>query len=397
MNHQGRLMTSTEDRQMKIGIVVHGPGIIDTGYALKIIETIDEYGEIKSRLGGTMGRTAVIDAKLEDTIDIKRKLLPSQSITAFTQEGMDVIFLLNYGKSSETGHTFGYKVNKKSNNPMLIQIERPGEVDGSVVSWRPEVNEFAQELAGRFNLKFLKGSEVTAEIEGQTKCREDGGIVYRKIAGVSPEENIFVNGIVVGKSISSDITIVAENGVITQIKGAKLKMHGVEKLGMIDLHNAIIKTGLLRKSVVKPRVIQGSDLNIHELKPTHQTGEIGNSHVVAYLDHAAEDIYKLKDTDLVVTVGDDTTLVAADILFRFNVPVFGITDGDLDKVVENGFKAHGSTIIELESGWDDIIGDKIYREYFKGIETIEIDNIENFKKNLIQIIKKFSRSCKIIE
>jgi len=44
-----------------------------------------------------------------------------------------------------------------------------------------------------------------------------------------------------------------------------------------------------------------------------------------------------------------------------------------------------------------IIGDKIYREYFKGIETIEIDNIENFKKNLIQIIKKFSRSCKIIE
>ena len=132
--------------------------------------------------------------------------------------------------------------------------------------------------------------------------------------------------------------------------------------------------------MVKPRVIQGSDLNIHELKPTHQTGEIGNSHVVAYLDHAAEDIYKLKDTDLVVTVGDDTTLVAADILFRFNVPVFGITDGDLDKVVENGFKAHGSTIIELESGWDDIIGDKIYREYFKGIETIEIDNIENFKK-----------------
>ncbi len=56
------------------------------------------------------------------------------------------------------------------------------------MSWRPEVNEFAQELAGRFNLKFLKGSEVTAEIEGQTKCREDGGIVYRKIAGVSPEE-----------------------------------------------------------------------------------------------------------------------------------------------------------------------------------------------------------------
>jgi hypothetical protein len=383
---------------MKIGIVVHGPGIVDTGYARKIIKILDEYGEVKSRLGGTMGRTAVIDANLEDTIDIKRKLLPSQSITAFTQEGMDVIFLLNYGKSSETGHAFGYKVNKKSNNPLLIQIERPGEVDGSVVSWRPDLDELAQEIAGRLNLKFLNGSQVTSEIEGQTGCLEEDRKIYRKIAGVSPEENIFVNGIVVGKSTSSEVTLVAENGVITQIKGGKLKEHGVEKLGVIDLRKSIIKTGLLRKSVVKPRVIKSSDLNIDELnRPQNSGGAIGNSRLVAYLDHAAEDIYKLKDADLVVTVGDDTTLVAADILFRFNVPIFGITDGDLDKVVEKGFKTQGSIIIELESGCDDIVGEKIFRECFRGNGTIEIDNIENFKNDLIQIIKRLSKSCKIKE
>ena len=107
---------------------------------------------------------------------------------------------------------------------------------------------------------------------------------------------------------------------------------------------------------------------------------------ISYLSHAAEDIYKLKDSDLVVTVGDDTTLVAADILYRFNVPIIGITDGDLDRVVEEGFRTVGSMIVELESGWDDIIGNKIFLELFNGMQTMEIENIENFKSQIIQII-----------
>jgi len=34
---------NNEDRQMNIGIVVHGPGIVDTGYAWKIIEIMGEF------------------------------------------------------------------------------------------------------------------------------------------------------------------------------------------------------------------------------------------------------------------------------------------------------------------------------------------------------------------
>ena len=45
-------------------------------------------------------------------------------------------------------------------------------------------------------------------------------------------------------------------------------------------------------------------------------------------------------------------------------------------------------VVELESGWDDIIGEKIFRELFKGNETIEIVNMENFKSKILQIIKK---------
>jgi hypothetical protein len=104
------------------------------------------------------------------------------------------------------------------------------------------------------------------------------------------------------------------------------------------------------------------------------------------LNHAAEDIYKFKNMDMVVTVGDDTTLVAADILYRFNVPIIGITDGDLDKVVQKGFIATGSVIVELESGCDDYVGKKILFELFNGKETMKIENIENFKNELIQII-----------
>ena len=45
---------------MEIGIVVHGPNIIDSGWALKLIKLLSNYGNVSARLGGTIGRTAVI-------------------------------------------------------------------------------------------------------------------------------------------------------------------------------------------------------------------------------------------------------------------------------------------------------------------------------------------------
>jgi hypothetical protein len=364
---------------MKIGVVVHGPQIVDTGFAEKILGLLKNYGIVKARLGGTMGRTAVIDANLEEVIDIQYKLLPSQSIDKIS-ENSDVVFLINYGKSSVTGHAFGYKVyNRCKSNPNLIQIERPGEPDGTVIPWKSDLNDLADSVANDLKLKVMTSSQVTEAVE--INCiynpTEEETIVYRKIAGVSADENIFLNGIVVGKSTSQDVTLIAENGILTQILGGKIKEHGVEKLGKIKLDDAVVKTGLLRKSKIKPRII---DKNI-ELFNT-QNSKLN----ISYLSHAAEDIYKLKDSDLVVTVGDDTTLVAADILYRFRVPIIGITDGDLDRVVEEGFRTVGSMIVELESGYDDIVGKKIFLELFNGKQTMEIENIENFKSKIIQII-----------
>lgn len=364
---------------MKIGVVVHGPYIVDSGHAEEILKLLEDYGEVKARLGGTMGRTAVHDAELENVIDISQKLLPSQSIDKFVEEDFDIIFLINYGKSPVTGHTFGFKVFKRSKtNPPLIQIERPGEINGSVIPWQDSLIEFAEIIARRMKLKLIMPEEIATQIGSNhiSKTR-------RKIAGVSEGENIFINGLVVGKATSEDVTLVAEDGIIKKIIGGELKEHGVEKLGKVDLESAIIKTGLLRRSEVAPRVVKSC--------------KNSNKFCIAFLNHAAEDVYKLKDVDLVVTVGDDTTLVAGDILYRFGVPIIGITDGDIDKVVEKGFKSDESLIIELEPGFDDVIGEIICDKLFNMKEIIEIDDIENFKNEILQIINNTTSKYKIKE
>ena len=501
---------------MKIGIVVHGPNIIDSGYALKIINLLKEFGEVKCRLGGTMGRTAVIDASLENIIDISSKLLPSDSVKLFKQEEMDLIFLLNYGKSSVTGHTFGFKVfknsflsfenqkkyfksfninlnnhnnhnhqinsenyqnnhnldknnhnidkdnhfsknnhlnNNKNNkynsnnfneksldNGLFIQIERPGEEDGSVIEWSNQKNPLTNKIANQLNLKVLKPENIIKKyfsnefFNGLDKLKDkktssDGKIAIskdkiatensskleeskrvRKIHGVSPNENIFVNGVVIGKSTSEKLSLIAKNGQIVDILGGTIKNHGVEKLGKVDIDKAIVKTGLLRRSSPEPRII-ANDANINLLISDNSNQ---NSLKIAFIDHAAEDIYNLKNTDLVVTIGDDTTLVASDILFRFNIPVIGITDGDLDKVVEKGFKAENSIIIELKPGLDDITGQIIFEKIFNSKNMMNIDlswendnlknknelkaeKIEDFKNQIFDIVNNISSKYKIYE
>lgn len=390
---------------MEIGVVVHGPNIIDSGYALYILDILSNYGNIHCRLGGTMGRTAVIDASLENVIDISEKLLPSQSLRKYKDENLDCIFLLNYGKSSTTGQVFGYKVFNHYSHELIddktpvIQIERPGEDDGSVIVWdgnevvlninsgaRSEyesltADDFAKNLAINLELNIVTPEEVRLE-HFNDELVELEGKVTRQVHGVSPDENILVNGMVIGKSTSSNLTLVATDGVICEIIGGNIKQHGVDKLGKINLNTAIIKTGLLRRTDdVKPRVLN------HENE--------GDFLHIAYLDHAAEDIYKLKDMDLVVTVGDDTTLVASDILYRFNVPIIGITDGDLDKVVENGFVKNESHIIQVDSGFDDIVGHQVFEDVFSFKEVLEIPYSGDMDKGEFRD-KEFSKFFEII-
>ena len=167
-------------------------------------------------------------------------------------------------------------------------------------------------------------------------------------------------------------------------------MDGVEKLGPVNLSNAIVKTGLLRKSKeVIPRVLDSDFVSINDVEMNSSSNGLENkenSFKIAYVDHAAYDIYRFKNFDLVVTVGDDTTLVASDILYRFDIPIIGITDGDLDKVVEKGFVNDKSIILEVAPDFDDIVGHNIHERLFSSNSVLEIpyeedfNNVDDFKK-----------------
>ncbi len=369
---------------LDIGVIVHGPGIIDSGCALRIIDILSTMGNVSCRLGGTMGRTAVIDASLEDVIDISRKLLPSQSIRLMAEDN-DVLFLLNYGKNQVTGHTFGYKVYTNSNcNARLIQIERPAEEDGVIIAWSDEIDdEFLLEVSNRLRLPIISSDMAKRIACDESNIDDDNSVIKRKVAGVAPGENVMMNGVIIGRVTDESLVITAKNNRIIDMDGGVIKEHGLEKLGKVDLKKAIIKTGLLRKSDnVTPRIIK------HE-QSIKQTA--------VYLDHAAEDIYKYNKNSVIVSVGDDTTLLSSDILYRFEVPVIGITDGDLDKVVEKSFKMDDSLIIQLESGWDDIIGRKIFDEIFDENQIITIDSIDSLKDEIISLINQTDVEYHIVE
>ena len=367
---------------MRIGVVVHGPNIIDSGYALKLIELLENYGDVSARLGGTMGRTAVIDASLERIIDISRKLVPSDSLKIFHDDNVDVIFLLNYGKSDVTGQVFGYKVYNhyadkiSENNIPVVQIERPGEADGSIIAWNNDL-DIVEELSEKLELDIVTPEQV---YESHIR-QDDAGLNQRIVHGVSPGENIMVNSVVIGRTNSDKLTLIAKDNHIVDIIGGELKSHGLEKLGEVDLDSAIIKTGLLRHAKVTPRIISND-------KP--------DEFIVTFLDHAGEDVYKFRDSSLVITVGDDTTLISSDILYRFDIPVIGITDGDLDKVVEDGFKVKNSIIFEVESGFDDIIGQDIQSKIFCGKQkSNDFTDIEEVKLKIEEIIKDINCKYKI--
>jgi len=82
---------------------------------------------------------------------------------------------------------------------------------------------------------------------------------------------------------------------------------------------------------------------------------------IAIIDHCAESTFELvKDAGLVITVGDDTTTIAADILTRLGIPVIGIIDGDIDGVLENSMVPEGSVIIRVKAGFDDVVGREVF-------------------------------------
>ena len=233
----------------RIGVVVHGPEIIDSGGAVQLINHLKQMGRVNAVLGGTMGRVAVIDADLEGIITINTRRRPSISIRDMAADS-DIVIILNQAKSRETGLAFGTMVARLAGiDKPLIQIDCGGRFVADLTlshfsSDSEDINEeglaVAARLAADLGLDLLRPRPRDCTlIQGDT--------VRRIMTGVIPGELISVNGTVIGRAIGAEVEIKAKGGKIIDLKGAEPKMHGLEKLHQVDLERAIIRSGSIRR------------------------------------------------------------------------------------------------------------------------------------------------------
>ncbi|MHC1630983.1 MAG: DUF2117 domain-containing protein [Methanotrichaceae archaeon] len=351
----------------KIGMVIHGPEVIDSGFAMTAIRCLENLGKVTAILGGTMGRVAVIDAGLEDLIEISQREMPSQSIRRILSS-VDAVVLLNQAKTKETGMAFGQTVAARSNpSKPFLQVDFGGLF---VALLAGESEEFAETVASDLGLDLVVPSSFRTRIERK------GQVVKRSLVGAEPGENISVNGTVIAKAVKNSVEILAQDGKIVEIKGAEPKMHGLEKLPLIDLEKAVLRSGDIRRTENAPRSLKCHD----------------HDHEVALIDHAAEDTFETaKGAKVVVTVGDDTTAIAGDILSRLGIPQIGIVDGDPDELSHKTVAPSRSTIIKVRPGCDDIVGSQVKTKIFGGKCRMHLNGqgIEDLARKVKQIASEY--------
>lgn len=343
--------------------MVHGPEIVDCGKAARLIDYLKRLGSVKAVLGGTMGRVAIMDADLESRISIQSKRRPSISIQDMA-EGSDIIILLNQAKSRETGQAFGTMVARLAGiDKPLVQIDCGGRF---VADLNPGAGLFDPDGKGddsravAFRICTDLGLDLLEPPAVQSIYSQDGELEVRRIlTGVLPGELISVNGTVIARATNSQVEVIAREGKIVAVKGAEPKAHGLEKLPLVDLKDAIIRSGSIRRSLARARI------------------GMNRGEGAVFIDHCAEDAFEISGgAALALTVGDDTTAIAGDVLARLGIPVVGIVDGDIDHLAQSLTIMPGSIFIRVMPGYDDIVGRRVHDEVFGGKERIAISAMD---------------------
>lgn len=320
-----------------IGVLFHGPEVFDSGWAARLIKA---FPRARLMLAGTMSRTALFDSGLKgvETPGIQ----PSKCVQLLARD-CSAVLLATRSKGQRSGLIFGRLVAGRAGEGVpLVQAECSGPVYSAQSGRCPiSVSATLREL----------GFSRTASPEARIELWHEGGLLYRRMTTAEQGDYVLVNGIIVGRAKGGEVVLVARGRVIIEIRGVSVKPHGLEKLerfGGVDLASAkLASTARLRSNSVKARL-----------------GKCCGEGVV-FIDHAGMYVYSLAEkTGGAVTVGDDTTAVAGDILRRFGVPVIGIVDGDGDSLHAGGGLAPGSVVFTVKA--DDKAGLKVQAKFFAG-------------------------------
>ncbi|MCS7144065.1 MAG: DUF2117 domain-containing protein [Archaeoglobaceae archaeon] len=341
---------------MRICVLIHGAEAFYSGSISKLIEKLNPLGEIEAFVTGTMARTASLD------VDCKVKIwngTPSELFKKMEKD-FDLFVILSHSKSPESGYKFGEIIFKRSAiKKPLLQLEISNK---TAILWN-----------GSFKIAEELGFEIVEPRSHENNVWVKNGRFYRKISAVEHGEFILIGGIVVGKVKEREVLLIAENGDLIELRGVEVKEHGLEKLKRfyptIDLENIKICT-----------------LNSFKTKETTFKGNEGSG--VAFVDHSSEKIYMFAGKcEGAVCIGDDTTAIASEILFRFNTPVLGIVDGDRDFILDLKNIHPDSEIFITEH--DDLAGKIVFEELFRGKEIL-MESFGEVKEKIAEILRSKS-------
>nr|WP_281268011.1 DUF2117 domain-containing protein [Methanospirillum stamsii] len=300
----------------------HGADVFDQGDAARLISLICPQ---LSLVAGIMARTAADESGLLVTYDGRR---PSEILAEYPE---DNAILVHRAKTDASAHRFGSLIHSHLKDRGLILIDPGtgkiliwGTVDSSLCLWLSEITGYQ-----------ICSGDSHPDNPPDTRC----------IGGCLPGEPVFVNGIIIGYATGDEALITIKDGALHAVSGIKLKDHGVEKLmrfGCPDIQKAWCKSGNIRLSQPK------------------KSDRISKTGRIAVIDHSAMACYGAFDPDIcgILTIGDDTTSICGHIGCFRGIPILGITDGDIDGIVPEGY-APGSVVLEAVSERDDDLGIEI--------------------------------------
>lgn len=343
---------------MNILLVFHMAEVFDRGLAGKILDSISSLGEVDCRIAGVTGFTAALDSGLGSTVKLEDRLV-SEIISSST---CDVAILASYSSNPAKFHAYCWLISRRVKGKPIVEVEANSRVVIPVTAG-------AEDVASR--VAELLGYEVTPRVSFEENIWRVGGKTYRRVLAAEPGDFILVNGIIVGKATSSDVVLVEENGRITGGVGVNLKLHGLEKLERLGFK------GLASSKVSSLKLLRGVPPSRAKLS-CKGTG-------VAMLDHEVRRIHELASrVEGVIAVGDDTTLIVADVFERYGKPIMGIMDGDADGLMALSKLPSNSILLVVER--DDEAGQLVKQRVLGGKDYVE-DSFKVVAERVVELLK----------